>query len=148
MSTGVPAEAGTLGRGRSHQDQVCFAGQTCTMGPFSGVGLTINDRVALLAAGSDTCGSYERDPLIASDAYLAVDKYAQTNLSGSEVPYGGRWIMCSPLAGVKKVTSLPPVFSLPPPPRVTNYTLRKKRDLDTCMKQKMQKDMNVKTRKR
>jgi hypothetical protein len=90
------SEAGLLtvkGPDDQHQDQSCYAEVQCTLGPFTGQGLTTNDGIVLVPA-TESCGTAPRDSSIASDTSLKVDEYFQSHLAGTELPYGGQWLMC------------------------------------------------------
>ena len=89
-------EAGLLtvrGPDDQHQDRACSAGLACTLGPFTGQGLSTLDRISLIPV-SGTCGADARDASVVDDAYLSVDAYRQVGILGVSLPYGDQWMMC------------------------------------------------------
>jgi sugar lactone lactonase YvrE len=78
---------------KQNQDHSCYAGVQCTIGPFSGRGLTQDNWMAFVAEAGD-CGFDNRDPFVASNSYAQLTGILTLSLSSSDLPIGGMWKMC------------------------------------------------------
>ena len=70
-----------------HQDQACYAGLACTLGPFSGHGLTADDQVAVTSSGCNPAA-------LAGSNISQVNQYGQVALSAAQIPEGSVWVLC------------------------------------------------------
>ncbi|CAE8585944.1 unnamed protein product, partial [Polarella glacialis] len=83
---------------RRQVDVLCGAGQVCTLGPWEGAKLSLDDRVAVLRS-TDTCGDDEADILIAGGEYKDVTcnldlTACEASLNGMETMHGGMFKVC------------------------------------------------------
>jgi hypothetical protein len=81
--------------------QLCTAGVSCTLGPFTGLELSSDDSMSLVAttAGTEECGTTTRDLTtnIAQGVYLAMTFSTTTTsrqLAAVDLPKGGVWKIC------------------------------------------------------
>ena len=82
----------------SGENQACTAGIVCTLGPFSGTGLTSDDQVALVP-DTGTCGVDAKDVVanIARGSFLPVTLTSgstEVSLVSADLPKGGYWKIC------------------------------------------------------
>ncbi|CAK9087977.1 unnamed protein product [Durusdinium trenchii] len=84
-------DAGLLvvaGPNNLQQDQFCFAGHACHLGPFSGQNLSDADKLALTSSGCDAAS------LSSFSNVSNVNEYRQVILSANETRLGSNWVMC------------------------------------------------------
>ncbi|CAE8721744.1 unnamed protein product [Polarella glacialis] len=90
-----------LGPSPNNQDVTCIAGRPCSLGGFTGQGLSISDRVQLVVHSiGAACGSVSavedtsRDADAFQDAAQVIGSGLQVSLLDADLPYGGQWLMC------------------------------------------------------